>query len=74
MTMTFGAGAQGTDSFITNMKYEDNFVREVVLPMLPVWGVGVFDDDAPATSPLGSGLLVLTALGAGYAVRKRRKK
>ena len=73
LTMTFGASAQGTDSFITNMDYEDTFIRDVVLPMLPVWGVGVFNDDQPAT-PLGSGLLVLTALGAGYAMTRRKRK
>lgn len=30
-------------------------------------------DNAPADAPLGSGLVILTALGAGYAVRKYKK-
>lgn len=40
------------------------------LPNLPYYGQG----DQSAQAPLGSGLLVLTALGAGYAVSRRRKK
>ena len=40
-------------------------------PALPQGGVGVRSDDQPA--PLGSGLLVLTALGAGYALTRKRK-
>ena len=35
-------------------------------------GGGSFGSDQPA--PLGSGLVVLTALGAGYAVVRKRKK
>ena len=35
-------------------------------------GSGIQNDDFGA--PLGSGLLILTALGAGYAVAKRRRK
>ena len=41
------------------------------LPVLPEYGGG--DQDA-VPAPLGSGLLVLTALGAGYAVARRRRK
>ena len=41
-------------------------------PRLPHGGVGLDSNDQPA--PLGGGLLVLTALGAGYAVSRRKKK
>ena len=30
--------------------------------------------DGDQTTPLGTGLLIMTALGAGYAVAKRRKE
>ncbi|MBQ3844332.1 MAG: hypothetical protein II817_05035 [Bacteroidales bacterium] len=43
-----------------------------VTPNLVGGPVGGSDNDAPA--PLGSGLLILTALGAGYAVTRRREK
>ena len=39
-----------------------------VLPINHGFGI-----DTPST-PLGSGLLVLTALGAGYALKKKHKK
>ena len=32
-----------------------------------------FGEDTPS-APLGSGLLILTALGAGYALKKKREK
>jgi hypothetical protein len=43
--------------------------EEVATPMLPPHGS---DDNEPA--PLGSGIALLTALGAGYVVAKRRKE
>ena len=43
----------------------------VITPGLPDDGIGVSNSDKPA--PLGSGLLVLTALGVGYALSRRRK-
>ena len=43
-----------------------------VTPNLVGGSVGGSDSDASA--PLGSGLLILTALGAGYAVTRRREK
>lgn len=43
-----------------------------VTPNLVEGPVGGSNNDAPA--PLGSGLLILTALGAGYAVTRRREK
>ena len=73
MTMSFAGKAQ-SDYFIT--PGEDVFTRDDitwVIPILPGGGIGAINEDQPAT-PLGSGLLVLTALGAGYAVTRKRNK
>ena len=40
-------------------------------PLLPGYGVGATNNDQSGV-PLGSGLLVLTALGAGYAFSRKR--
>ena len=74
-TMVLGASAQ-TDGFFKDGGSSDNYNRtgsgsDPALPRLPGYGVGATDNDQGA--PLGSGLLVLTALGAGYAVSRRKK-
>ena len=64
---TAGAMAQ-SDGFFNNWNDLDN--REdngLELPALPNHALS---GDQP--TPLGSGLLILTALGAGYALSKRR--
>ena len=77
LTIGLGANAQrGGDGFFNNWNdvgngldnYNefDNGLRDGG-PGTPGHGGG----DQPA--PLGSGLLVLTALGAGYAVARRKK-
>ena len=73
--MVLGASAQ-TDGFFKDGGSSDNYNRsgsgsDPALPRLPGYGVGATDNDQGA--PLGSGLLVLTALGAGYAVSRRKK-
>ena len=69
MTMGLTASAQrGMDGFFT---YDDmSGGRNVDLPALPNTGIG---DPGDVTAPLGSGLLILTALGAGYAMSRRKK-
>lgn len=62
------------DGFFNDWKDIDN--REIIgggdMPNLPLsHGYG---DDQDADAPLGTGLLILTALGTGYAVVKRKKK
>ena len=75
-TMVLGASAQ-TDGFFRDGGSANDYSRtgsgsDPALPGLPRgYGVGATNDDQSA--PLGSGLLVLTALGAGYVVRKREK-
>ena len=70
LTIGFSANAQ-SDWFVRDFdSYTDDW-RDVTLPIILVGGsVGAYDTDQPATAPLGSGMLILTALGAGYAVRK----
>lgn len=69
MTMAFNASAQ--DFFIRGNE-SDGGRTDIsgTTPALPHGGVGVENGDQPA--PLGSGLLILTALGAGYALSKKR--
>ena len=75
MTMGFAASAQYSDSYFKNW---DNGVGDRTsdpisgtTPALP--GTSSWGNTSDASAPLGSGLLVLTALGAGYAVARKRK-
>ena len=77
LTMGFGAMAQGNDNLFTDWNdisngldmTGDNFGNGLRDPGFPGGHGG---GDTPA--PLGSGLVVLTALGAGYALSKRNTK
>ena len=71
MTIGFSANAQ-YDGFIQNDAgdYASSGDRSTTLPMLPQGSVGGNDNDQPA-APLGSGLLILTALGGAYLLRKK---
>ena len=71
IAMGFGANAQ-RDSFFNDWEDVGNGLDRtgIDLPALP-GSHGVTDD---VTAPLGSGLLVLTALGAGYAVARRKRE
>ena len=72
ITMGFGAKAQLglTDAFFNDWAQSD-LMRDMALVSLP--GEHGLNTDVSG-APLGSGLLVLTALGTGYAVARRRKK
>ena len=70
----FTANAQrsGRDGFFNDWDDVSNGLDRTSigdLPTLPT-SHGITDD---VSAPLGSGLLVLTALGAGYALTKKRK-
>ena len=73
--MGLAASAQFSESYFKNW---DNGTNDrtgdisSVLPANPGGGIGEYDTDQPA--PLGSGLLVLTALGAGYALTRKRNE
>lgn len=67
--LTAGAMAQ-TDAFFSDWSDFDNRENNVDLPALP----GEHGYTGNQNAPLGSGLLVLTALGAGYAALKRKEE
>ena len=69
LTMGLCANAQdGKDNFFGGWENMDN--RDLAFPELPV--IHGYTDDLDA--PLSGGLLVLTVLGAGYAIRKKNEK
>ena len=68
------ANAQGKkDSFFTDWDNNSWNRESDVFPAIMGGTLGGLNGDQPG-APLGSGLLVLTALGAGYAVARKRKK
>ena len=72
MMMGFTANAQSDGFFHSWDDYEENRISDFK-PVIPAVGLingGAYGNDVNA--PLGSGLLVLTALGAGYAMARRR--
>ena len=74
LTITLGLTATAqNDGFFSNWNDFDNGLdrtgNEIGFVLPASHGNGL---DTPS-APLGSGLLVLTALGAGYAVTRRRK-
>ena len=72
--MTITANAQRDGFFSTYDNMNDDRIGGG-LPTIPYGSnVGGITGDVTAEVPLGSGLLVLTAFGAGYAVAKRKKK
>ena len=76
MTLGFTANAQGNDSFVDWESDWGNRASGGFTPGLPAGTIGALTGnyDSDPQAPLGSGLLVLTALGAGYAVARKRKK
>ena len=71
MMMGFTASAQ-RDSFFNDWKDIGNGLDRDPFDMPTLPGSHGWTDDVNA--PLGSGLLVLTALGAGYAVAHRKRE
>ena len=71
--MSFCANAQ-MDNIVTD--WEESYRTTLdVTPLLPVAVIGLNNDPIAYNEPLGDGLLVLTVLGTGYVVaRKKRKK
>ena len=71
MVMSFGAKAQ-IDAMVTDW---DNTYRTTMdeMPWLPAVIIGINNDLNAYDTPLGSGLLIFTALGAGYAFKKKRR-
>ena len=74
MTLGFGASAQGNmDAFINEWGngVRGESIDPAIIIALPGWNIGSTEN---ATTPLGSGLFILGALGAGYAVARRNKR
>ena len=74
LTLGFNANAQRSDSFVANWDNSNDSWRTTtaIALTLPTGALGDIDGDQPG-APLGSGLLVLTALGAGYAFTRKKK-
>ena len=75
ITMMFGFAASAqNDSFFKNT-YNDDYGNRAAAsfdtPTVPSGNLGGISGNPDA--PLGSGLLVLTALGAGYAVARKKR-
>ena len=70
LAMGLGANAQ-RDSFFNDWEDIGNGLDRdnLTIPTLP----GSHDLDGDQSAPLGTGLLILTALGAGYALKKREE-
>ena len=74
LTIGLTANAQGRDGFFSN--YDNGYSDRIAdpstvdfnLPGNPALGNGENE-----SAPLGSGLLVLTALGAGYAFYRKKR-
>lgn len=69
LAMGLGVNAQ-RDSFFNDWESIDNGIGRTTTeaPTLP-GSHGLLDNQS---APLGTGLLILTALGAGYALKKKR--
>lgn len=69
-TMCFGASAQ-TDGFFGWNDLSSDRLSSGSAPAMPTSPIGSTNND-PAV-PVGNGLLIMTAFGAAYAIRKRNK-
>ena len=73
ITLSVATNAQKDGFFSWNGNDEDDIYRDVTtsgLVLPSTHGTGV---DYNST-PIGSGIAILTLLGAGYAIKRRRKK
>ena len=74
ITLGFTANAQfniNTDAFFNDWDLSDRFAEGGFSFVLPA--SHGFGEDTPS-APVGSGLLILTALGTAYALKKKREK
>ena len=72
ITLSLTASAQSyTDSFVD---WTDSDTGRTSVDWAIVFPASHFTNTDQNGAPLGSGLLVLTALGAGYVVNKRHRK
>lgn len=72
LLMCVSVNAQGrNDAFINDWagSRSDDAISSGLIQALPAWGMFGQGEN---TEPLGSGLLILTALGAGYALKHKK--
>ena len=76
LTLGLTANAQGkNDGFFKDWDSDWTRSSEGYTPGLPEGTIGaLLGNQESDPAPLGSGLLVLTALGAGYAVARKKSK
>ena len=72
LTLSFTVNAQGRDGFFSN--YDNSYGNRATGDALDIQNPLGHGSTENVDTPLGSGLLVLTALGAGYAVYRKRNK
>lgn len=72
IVLSVGASAQ-TDNIVAdwNEPYRSALSD---MPWIPPFAVGNIVNDTNAYAPLGDGLLILTVLGTGYFLRKKKIK
>ncbi len=73
MTMAFCANAQ-RDGFFSDWQYEDRTISDPNDLGLSLPNTTIGSNENSNGAPLGSGLLVLTALGGGYALIRNKQK
>ena len=77
LAMSFGASAQfggKSDSFFNDWDDVDNGLLRETKSDYPGMPTMHNSGSNESSTPLGSGLLILTALGAGYALTKKNEK
>ena len=77
LTVGLTANAQGRDGFFSNYDngYGDRGIGTGGVDLIaPNHGINGYASGNGDEVPVGSGLLILTALGAGYAVARKRKE
>ena len=71
VTLSLTAGAQKSDAFVNDWENSSRISDPATVGLLMPNTIIGNTSNSPA--PLGSGLLVLTALGGAYAVSRKRK-
>ena len=72
LTLGFTANAQGRDGFFSS--FDNGYDNRGGVEDDPAFSMPNHFQTNDYDAPLGSGLLVLTALGAGYAVARKKRK
>ena len=71
LSMSFNVFAQQSDCFFKNVDNDPyNRIAENTSLNLPQNQIGTQSNES---APIGNGLLILTAVGLGYAIKKRKK-